>query len=126
MPRETKRKSIQSHSAPRPNPVARVVPGRRTFVLLESGLILGLAEGIMWKFITSLALSNYFKAVLLMAGVVGAFALAVRVLEPVIAAVLKFIAKLDRGGGALARIGLHAVILFLIFVGYVRVFFRAG
>ncbi len=33
------------------------------------------------------------------------------------------IAKLDTGGGALLRIGVHLVILFLIFATYVHVFF---
>jgi len=59
-----------------------------------------------------------------MIGVVGLFAVAVRILEPVIGWFLKVIAGLDKGSGALLRIGLHALILFLIFVGYVRVFFK--
>jgi hypothetical protein len=100
------------------------VPQRRTFVLLESALVLGLAEGIMWSMITSLTMSHYLKALLLMVGVVGVFALAVRVLEPIVGFFLKTIASFDKGGGAPLRIALHLVILFLIFVGYIRVFFR--
>ena len=101
----------------------KAVPARRTLVLLETGLILGLVEGIMTDVITRLALSPYLKALILMVGVIGAFAFAIRVLEPVVRQSLKVISKMDSGGGALTRIGLHLIILFIIFVGYVRIFF---
>lgn len=101
----------------------KVVPARRAFVLLETGLLIGLAEGVLNNLITRLPISIYLKALLLMAGVVGVFAIAVRILEPVIAWVLKFVSKLDTGSGPLLRLGLHAAILFLIFVSYVRIFF---
>jgi hypothetical protein len=101
----------------------RAVPQRRTLILLETGLLLGLAEGIMDELITHLALSPYLKALLLMTGVIGVFALAIRLLEPMIRGTLKMVSKLDSNGGATMRIALHAIILFLIYVGYVRVFF---
>jgi hypothetical protein len=104
----------------------KAVPTRRTLVLLETGLVLGLAEGIMIDAITHLAFSHYLKALMLMVGVIGVFAFALRVIEPVIRGMLKMIAKLDTGGGALMRIGVHLVILFLIFAAYVRVFFSSG
>jgi hypothetical protein len=109
------------------SPVAKAankaVPTRRALVLLETGLLLGLAEGIMTDTLTHLTLSPYLKALLLMVGVIGVFAFALRIIEPVIRGSLKVIAKLDTGGGALLRIGVHLVILFLIFAAYVRVFF---
>jgi hypothetical protein len=113
------------------NPVAKAankaVPTRRALVLLETGLLLGLAEGIMTDTLTHLTLSPYLKALLLMVGVIGVFAFALRIIEPIIRGSLKMIAKLDTGGGALLRIGVHLVILFLIFAAYVRVFFpKAG
>jgi hypothetical protein len=101
----------------------RAVPQRRTLVLLETGLILGLAEGIMTEIITHLTVSPYVKALLLMAGVIGVFALAIRIIEPVIRGTLKVVSKLDSSGGAMMRIGLHLIILFLIYAGYVRTFF---
>lgn len=106
----------------------KAVPKRRTLVLLETGLILGLAEGIMTDEITKLTLSPYIKALILMVGVIGAFAFAIRILEPVVRQSLKVISKMDSGasspmGSALTRIGLHLIILFFIFVGYVRIFF---
>jgi hypothetical protein len=101
----------------------KAVPTRRTLVLLESGLILGLAEGLMIEIITRLQLSPYLKALLLMAGVLGVFAIAIRILEPIIRKTLHAISRLDASGGAMMRMGLHLIILFLIFVGYVRVFF---
>ncbi|HEY3874149.1 MAG TPA: hypothetical protein VGM92_01625 [Candidatus Kapabacteria bacterium] len=101
----------------------KAVPSRRALVLLETGLLLGLAEGMMNDAITHLELSPYTKALLLMVGVVGVFAFALRVIEPVIKGMLKMISKLDSGGGALMRVGVHAVILFLIFAAYVRIFF---
>jgi len=101
----------------------KVVPARRTLVLLESGLLLGLAEGIMEEIITHLSYSPYVKALLLMGGVLGVFALAIRILEPVIRRTLHAVSKLDSSGGAMMRLGLHLVIFFLIFVGYLRVFF---
>jgi hypothetical protein len=122
MPPSKKKASPRAHT----NPVVRAVPQRRSFILLESALLLGLAEGVMWNMITTLQLDSYYKALLLMIGVVGIFALAVRVLEPVIEFILEFIASLDRGGGVLVRIGLHLIVLFLIFVGYVRVFFKTA
>ncbi|HET6401717.1 MAG TPA: hypothetical protein VFH95_09995 [Candidatus Kapabacteria bacterium] len=103
----------------------KAVPKRRTLVLLETGLILGLVEGIMTDAITHLNYSPYLKALMLMVGVIGAFALAIRVLEPVVRQSLKIISKVDSGRGALTRIGLHIVILFIIFAGYVRIFFSA-
>jgi len=101
----------------------RAVPQRRTLVLLETGLMLGLAEGIMWDLITHLTVSPYAKALLLMIGVVGVFALAIRILEPAIRGTLKMVSKLDSNGGAMMRVGLHLIILFLIYAGYVRTFF---
>ncbi len=81
----------------------------------------------MTDLITHLTISPYIKALILMAGVIGAFAFAIRILEPVIKFSLKMISRLDTGGGALLRIGVHSVILFLIFAAYVRVFFpKAG
>jgi hypothetical protein len=110
----------KSHVAKAAN---KAVPTRRTLVLLETGLLLGLAEGIMTDTLTHLTLSPYLKALLLMIGVIGVFAFALRIIEPVIRGTLKVISKLDTGGGAMLRIGVHAVILFLIFAAYVRVFF---
>ncbi|MFI5200886.1 MAG: hypothetical protein ACHQNE_00680 [Candidatus Kapaibacterium sp.] len=106
----------------------KAVPTRRVLVLLETGLILGLAEGIMTDAITRLTLSPYLKALMLMVGVIGAFAFAIRILEPVVRRSLKVISKMDSGatspmGSALTRIGLHLIIIFIIFVGYVRIFF---
>ena len=101
----------------------KAVPNRRTLVLLESGLLLGLSEGIMEDIVTHLQYSPYVKALLLMAGVLGVFALAIRILEPVIRKTLHAVSKIDAGHGAMMRVGLHLVIFFLIFVGYVRVFF---
>ena len=101
----------------------KAVPTRRTLVLLESALLLGLAEGLLQNAVTYLDLSPYLRALILMAGVLGVFALAIRILEPVITRLLHMIAKLDKRGGALMRIGLHLAILFVIFVMYVRVFF---
>jgi hypothetical protein len=119
---------MQSRRPPaKPIPLKRATqlgPKRRTFILLETGLLLGLAEGVMWNLITTLMLSPYIKAALLMIGVVGLFAVAVRVLEPLIGSILNAIAGLEKGGGIAIRIGLHAVVLFLIYVGYVRVFFK--
>jgi hypothetical protein len=103
----------------------KAVPARRTLVLLETGLILGLVEGIMTDVITHLNYSPYLKALMLMAGVIGAFAFAIRILEPVVRQSLKIISKMDSGRGALTRIGLHLVLLFIIFAGYVRIFFPA-
>ena len=124
------RMAAQSRRSSRPSapvrPVAKVVPQRRTFILLETGLLLGLFEGLLWNLITRLSLSPYLKAAILMIGVVGLFALAVRILEPVIAWVLKMIASLDRGSGAIVLIGVHAIVLFLIYVGYLRVFFKGA
>ena len=109
---------------PRRSTVAmKAVPKRRTLVLLETGLILGLVEGIMTDAITHLNYAPYLKALMLMVGVIGAFAIAIRVLEPVVRQSLKIISKVDSGRGALTRIGLHLIILFIIFVGYVRIFF---
>lgn len=113
----------QRHVRPAHKVAMRAVPARRTLVLLETGLILGLAEGLMWNAVTQLELSQYVKALILMVGVIGVFALAVRILEPLIQSSLKAVSKLDAGGGALMRIGLHAIILFLIYAGYVRTFF---
>lgn len=115
----------KSHVAKAAN---KAVPTRRTLVLLETGLLLGLAEGIMTDTLTHLSsLSPYLKALLLMVGVIGVFAFALRIIEPVIRGTLKMIARLDAGGGALLRVGVHLVILFLIFAAYVRVFFpKAG
>ncbi len=105
----------------------KAVPTRRALVLLETGLLLGLAEGIMTDTLTHLTLSPYIKALLLMVGVIGVFAFALRIIEPVIRGTLKMISKLDAGGGALLRIGVHVIIIFLIFAAYVRVFFpKAG
>jgi hypothetical protein len=101
----------------------KAVPSRRALILLETGLLLGLAEGIMTDTLTHLMLSPYLKALLLMVGVIGVFAFALRIIEPIIRGSLKMISKLDAGGGALLRIGVHLVILFLIFAAYVRVFF---
>ncbi len=101
----------------------KAVPTRRTLVLLETGLILGLVEGVMTDAITKLTLSPYLKALMLMVGVIGAFAFAIRILEPVVRQSLKMISKMDSGRGALTRIGLHLIILFIIFAGYVRIFF---
>jgi hypothetical protein len=101
----------------------KAVPTRRTLVLIESGLLLGLAEGIMNEIIKSLTVSPYLKAAILMLCILCIFALAVRILEPLIRGTLKAVSKLDDGGGATMRIGLHTIILFLIFVGYVRVFY---
>jgi hypothetical protein len=101
----------------------KAVPKRRTLVLLETGLVLGLVEGVMTDTITRLNYSPYLKALMLMVGVIGAFAFAIRILEPVVRQSLKIISKVDSGRGALARIGLHLVILFIIFAGYVRIFF---
>lgn len=101
----------------------KAVPTRRTLVLVESGLILGLAEGIMDEIVKSLPLSSYMKALILMLGTLGVFAIAIRIIEPIIRGTLKAVSKLDSGGGALTRISLHAIILFLIFVGYLRVFY---
>ena len=101
----------------------RAVPTRRTLVLLESGLLLGLAEGIMEEIVTHLTLSPYLKALVLMAGVLGVFALAIRILEPVIRKTLHHVSRLDAAGGAMMRLGLHVLIFFLIYAGYVRVFF---
>ncbi len=109
----------KSHVAKAAN---KAVPTRRTLVLLETGLLLGLAEGIMTDGITHLMLSPYLKALLLMVGVIGVFAFALRIIEPVIRGSLKMISKLD-AGGAMMRIGVHLIILFLIFAAYVRVFF---
>jgi hypothetical protein len=106
--------------------VSHVVPQKRSLILLETALLAGLFEGIMWNLVTGLHTVVYIKALVLMVGVVGMFALAVQVLEPVIQFVLKFIAKLEAGGGVLARLGLHLLLLFLIYVGYVRIFFKAG
>jgi len=118
---------VSKHGKPKPTVVtraaAKAVPTRRALILLETGLLLGLAEGIMTDAITHLTISPYLKALILMAGVIGAFAFAIRILEPVIKWVLKFIAKFESGGGALVRVGLHLIILFLIFAGYVRTFF---
>ncbi|GEM_PF-2535192 len=102
---------------------SKAVPTRRTLVLLETGLVLGLIEGIMSEAITHLDFSPYIKALFLMIGVIGAFAFAIRVLEPIIRGSLKVISKVDSGSGVLVRIGLHLVILFIIFAGYVRIFF---
>ena len=104
----------------------KALPERRALVLLETGLLLGLAEGMMDDTLHHLDLSPYLKALMLMVGVVGVFAFALRVIEPVIKGILKAIAKLDSGGGPLMRIGVHAVILFLIFAAYVRIFFQHG
>jgi hypothetical protein len=101
----------------------KAVPTRRTLVLIESGLLLGLAEGIMDELVKSLPVSSYMKALILMIGTLGVFAVAIRIIEPIVHGTLKAVSKLDSGGGALTRIGLHAIILFLIFVGYVRVFY---
>ena len=101
----------------------RAIPERRALVLLETGLLLGLTEGVMPETITHLTLSPYAKAALLMIGVIGVFALAIRLLEPVIRGTLKMVSKLDSNGGASMRIVLHLIILFLIYVGYVRIFF---
>jgi hypothetical protein len=110
----------KSHVAKAAN---KAVPSRRALILLETGLLLGLAEGIMTDTLTHLMLSPYLKALLLMVGVIGVFAFALRIIEPIIRGSLKMISKLDSGGGALLRIGVHLVILFLIFAAYVRVFF---
>ncbi len=120
MPQQHNRKLTPRPPARR----AQLAPQRRTFILLETGLLLGLAEGIMWNLITTLTLSPYLKAALLMIGVIGLFAIAVRVLEPLIGSILKSIAGLEKGGGIAIRLGLHSVVLFLIYVGYVRVFFK--
>jgi hypothetical protein len=77
----------------------------------------------MTEIITHLTVSPYVKALLLMAGVIGVFALAIRIIEPVIRGTLKVVSKLDSSGGAMMRIGLHLIILFLIYAGYVRTFF---
>ena len=114
---------MSKHGKPKPTIVtraaSRAVPTRRALILLETGLLLGLMEGI----ITHLTISPYLKALILMIGVIGAFAFAIRILEPVIKWALKFIARFESGGGALVRVGLHLIILFLIFAGYVRTFF---
>ncbi len=110
-------------SSPASSAAMKAVPTRRTLVLLETGLLLGLAEGILTDVITHLTISPYLKALFLMIGVIGAFAFAIRILEPVIRGSLKVISKLDSGGGAMVRVGLHLIILFLIFVAYVRIFF---
>ena len=120
MPKQRATKSTNGSSSSRG---MHAVPTRRTLVLLESGLLLGLAEGIMWNAIMKLHSTVYVKALLLMIGVIGIFALAVRILEPIIQSSLKAVSRLDAGGGALMRIGLHIVILFLIYAGYVRTFF---
>jgi len=118
---------VSKHGKPKPTVVTRAaskaVPTRRALILLETGLLLGLAEGIMTDIITHLTISPYFKALILMAGVIGAFAFAIRILEPVIKWTLKTVAKFESGGGALVRVGLHFIILFLIFAAYVRTFF---
>jgi len=101
----------------------RAVPTRRALVLVESGLLLGLTEGIMDDFVKQYSLSPYLKALILMVGTLGAFALAIRIIEPIVRGTLKAVSRLDTGGSAMVRIGLHLIILFLIFVGYVRVFF---
>jgi hypothetical protein len=101
----------------------RAVPTRRTLVLVESGLLLGLTEGLMEDFIKQYTLPTYLKALILMVGTLGAFALAIRIIEPIVRGTLKAVSRLDKGGGAITRIGLHLIILFLIFVAYVRVFF---
>lgn len=121
-----KSKVHRSRARHTPSIAARAVPAKRTLILLESGLLLGLTEGIMWNMITQLHTSIYLKALFLMAGVIGVFALTVRILEPIIQASLKAVAKLDSGGGVLLRLGLHSVILFLIYTGYVRTFFASG
>lgn len=117
----------KSRQPPRPTAPTRLarraVPTRRTLVLLESGLIVGLAEGLMEDFIKLYTIPSYLKALMLMVGVLGVFALALRIIEPIVRGTLKAVSKLDKGGGALTRIGLHLIILFLIFVAYVRVFF---
>ena len=117
-----------SHT-PKPLPVAdklakKVVPSKRVFLLLETGLLIGLAEGVLANLIHEFPISMYLKALLLMIGVVGVFALAIRVLEPIIAWMLRSLSKLEKGGGPILRLGLHAIILFLIFVAYVRIFFQ--
>ena len=106
--------------------VRRAVPTRRTLVLLESALLLGLAEGLLQNAVTYLDISPYLRALVLMVGVLGVFALALRILEPLITHTLGLVARLDTRGGALMRIGLHIAILFVIFVLYVRVFFMNG
>jgi hypothetical protein len=120
---------VSKHAKPKPTVVTRAaskaVPTRRALILLETGLILGLTEGIMNDAVTHISISPYLKALLLMAGVIGAFAFALRVIEPVIKWALKVIAKVEAGGGPLVRIGLHLVIIFLIYVAYVRVFFHS-
>ncbi len=80
----------------------------------------------MEDIITHLDLSPYLKALLLMVGVLGVFALAIRILEPVIRKSLHAVSKLDKAGGAMMRLGLHLVIFFLIYAGYVRVFFPSA
>ena len=62
-------------------------------MLLETGLLLGLAEGIMTDTLTHLMFSPYLKALLLMIGVIGVFAFALRIIEPVIRGSLKMIAS---------------------------------
>ena len=101
----------------------KAVPTRRALVLVESGLLFGLAEGIMEEIVKSLSVSSYLKAALLMIGTLGVFAIAIRIVEPIVRGTLKAVSKLDSGGGATMRIALHAIIIFLIFVGYVRVFY---
>ncbi|MDP4198284.1 MAG: hypothetical protein Q8922_05205 [Bacteroidota bacterium] len=118
----SKRKTAHRPTAPA-RLAQRAVPTRRTLVLLESGLLVGLAEGLMEDFIHRYSISPYLKALLLMVGVLGVFALAIRIIEPIVRGTLKAVSKLDQGGGAMGRIALHVVILFLIFVCYVRVFF---
>jgi hypothetical protein len=77
----------------------------------------------MNEIIKSLSVSSYMKALILMICTLGVFAIAIRIIEPIIRGTLKVVSKLDTGSGAMTRIALHSIILFLIFVGYVRVFY---
>src|ERR1051325_645070 len=87
----------------------KAVPTRRTLILIESGLLLGLAEGIMNEIIKSLSVSSYMKALILMICTLGVFAIAIRIIEPIIRGTLKVVSKLDTGSGAMTRIALHSI-----------------
>jgi len=97
---------------------------KRSFILVNLALLAGLGEGFLWRVLVDWRSTPYPKAVLLMLGTVGLFALAVRIAEPISQRTSSIAAAIQRSSGPAVYLGLQALILFLLFVGYVNVFFN--
>lgn len=97
---------------------------QQSVVLAELALVLGLLEGYLYQIVRDWQSTQYAKAGVLMVLTILLFAGGLRLAEPILRQSASVLAAIDRTSGVFVKIGLHSLVLFLLYVGYVNVFFK--